>query len=317
MGEFDSAIEMGKAVEAIEGMTPEQINAEIDKQAAGDEAEGAETPPAETPAPEADPPTPDPENVPDVTVEESHEPDPTPGVDLDKLLGIGKPKSEEPPKQEDAQESKEPEGEQPEHKVPAPGSVEERLADLSATVKFLKEDRDRLIDQSLNQGQPNQAEGEAKPEIDPEVLEYFKPIVQEVFGKQIDELTDAVKPIQEQNADANLSGLIGQHVKGFKPEHMRALYDATKEMPDENKSLYTGSVAGAILLAKELKSRGALKGLKTEQKPNSSILAARHHAEITGPTPRDVDDMSDEEKARRLADMDGDKILDILDQMEM
>ena len=303
--EFDDVKAMAEAVEQL-GDEPPVIEPTPDP---------AEAPPSAdvVAVPQADP------QAEDVKVGGLGEPLEQPeeeSLSIDKLLGLDKPRGKEPPEQ-DTQADEPAVKDKPD---PAPGSVEERMAEMAGQMRVLREDNDRLTQRQLTQ-EPTTTKEEDLPELESDVLEYLGPYVERLADKKVaerlDKLEKAFEPVLNQTHNAQLAHTIGRHVEGFKPEDIDTLYTALedKSMSAQDEALYRDGVSGAILLAKELQSRGALAGgKKTRQQPN--LLASRHHSESTGAAPANQDDLSEEEKVRKLMATDPAIIRNMVDSLE-
>ena len=301
-GEFDDVIAMGEAVAQL-----------------GDEPPVIEEP-APVAAPEEAPPEPQPETVPAQEstsggLGETLEGESDNQLDIEELLGLNKaPEGEEPPKQDVPVEAAPPQEE------PAPGSIEARFAELTGQVQRLTEDNARLAARQLQESAPA-ADETPKPELEQDMVDYLNPYIDDAVEKRVLErlgkVEKAIEPVVEQSHNQQLAAVIGKHVDGFKSSDMNALYAELNSgrLSEQETALYRDGPAGAILLAKELQSRGALGGVK---KPTirENPLAAAHHSETAGFTPASQDDASDDTKVSRLMAMDPQKIRDMVDGLE-
>ena len=297
MGVFDEMIEMGEAVEKL-GDKPPEI-----KPDPVPESDGEATPE----------PTPEPEDVLSGGLGQPLEQEDESVLTVDQLLGLeDEVKSEDAPKQ-DEQDETPPEPE----KEPKPGSMDERIRELTARNKKLEEDRDRFVERELGKGDGAPAEKTpGEPELDPDVLEYFKTYSKAALADDLSEIRNDLRPMKDQTHNDQLAGVINDHVDfDFKASDMAALYKEMEGMSEQDQAFYKDGVPAAVLLADKLHSRGALGGEKEPQKRTAN-LSSRHHSESTGAPPRDPGAMGDEEKARRLLAMDDNEILAILDRLE-
>jgi len=236
-------------------------------------------------------------------------------LDIEELLGLKKaPEGEEPPKQDV------PADDAPPQEEPAPDSVDQRFAELAGQLKMLREDNARLTARQLQESAPA-ADEPPKPELEPDMIDYLDPYIEAAvekrLGERLGKVEKAIEPVVERTHNQQLAEFIGEHVEGFKPSDMKALYAELNsgKLPANKEALYRDGPVGAILLAKELQSRGALGGVK---KPTirENPLAAAHHSETAGFTPASQDDASDDTKVSRLMAMDPQKIRDMVDGLE-
>jgi len=301
MGDYDDVIEMGEAVKQL-----------------GDEPPVIEDPPApaEEPPPAEEKAAPPPQEDESGGLGDPLEEQSDNQLDIDKLLGLDKAQQgEEQPEQDPPVE------EAPPQEAPPPGSLEERFAELTGQVKMLKEDNARLATHKLQEPPTPPAEVPPAPELEQEMVDYLNPYidaaVEKRVGERLGKVEKAIEPVVEQSHNDRLAGVIGQHVEGFKPSDMTTLYKEldSGKLSEQDEALYRDGVSGAILLARELQGRGALGGVKKTTK-RASPLAARHHSETSGFTPASQDDMSEEEKVRRLMAVDPAAIRDMVDGLE-
>ena len=299
-GEFAELIEMGEAVEQL-----------------GDEPpvfEEEPTPATEAPAEAEAPPqekVPVKEDPSGGLGEALEEPDDN-RLDIDKLLGLP-PEGEVPPEQDAPVEAPAP---QPE---PEAGSMAERMAELTGQMKALREDNERLAARQLQEPTP-EPEGVPKPELEGDMKEYLDPYldsyVEQKVNERISKLEKAVAPMAERTHNDQLTEVINSRVDfDFTSKDMAAVYKEVDGMSEQDQDFYRQGVPAAVLLANELHSRGALGGVK-KTTPSTSPLAARHHSETAGFTPASPEDMSEEEKVRRLMAADPASIRAMVDGLE-
>lgn len=231
-------------------------------------------------------------------------------VDLDELLGLRKPA---------AAPVEEPRGEPaPESTAPKPGSIEERMAELTARAAKAEADRDRLMTRLIDgesKGAPPPTE-ESGPELIPETKGFLDPYIEsrarEIAEEMVKPLRDDLAPMIQTARDQRLAESIGKFVPGLKAEHMPVLHEAFDSITDpELKAVYGNGLAGAAALAHDLVRRGALDLVKDAPKPRVSPLAARHHTEGGGPRSASGADANDDDaKLKALAALDGRKFLE-------
>jgi hypothetical protein len=300
-GKFDELIEMGRLVDEVgdEFPTPEGVIPQAAPEATGQQADVVQ--------------------VMDAGVEQVEIPDMESAVSdghfsIDQALGLV-PKPAPTP---------EPKAEVTEPPAPAAGSgaapsgLEERLSELAAENRRLREITDTLTRRALS-GEPAPGaapEGEAF-EKSPEVMEYFRQYGV-VTKEDLADLQQAVEPLRQQREDQQIAEFVALHVDGFKAEHMPVLYSAIKTMSDEQKARYAG-VQGAALLASSLVSRGAL-DLGTEKNteepsPRPSPLLARHHSEAAGGRDTLHTESDEVAKLRALEKMPDDEFLRMLNNI--
>jgi len=302
MGDLDDVVEMGEIIDLVgeEPPKPEDYQAEAPPTPQGEE---------QAPQPEAPP---EPEDMttggldgPPIDDDEEHGP-----LDLDKVLGITKPAEGDP--------SPAPTEEQPAEPAPdpEPSATEQRFTDLTERLNKADALNEKLIARALGPEKPEELPAEPPADADdPDVTGYMEPHIERVLAKKFGLKPGDLDSVMKNQEDQRLATMIGKHVEGFKAENVQSLYDEIGKMSAEEQTLYRDGGAGAILLAKELQSRGAF-GSPKKQEQRSSSLAKRHQSEATGSTPAGSSDMSDQAKARQLMAMDGDEVLRILDGIE-
>ena len=238
-----------------------------------------------------------------------------PAITLDSLLGVDKPAEE--PQEESAGE------EQPEAKEPESGA-QARIRELSEAKAASDKRYDELVALQMKQAGPQPtAEETQEPiaELEPEVAEYMRPYFAEANKKlldRIDSLEKSVQPMQAQVQDELYANEIAKHVPGFKPDMLDKLKAEFDAMPESEQPIYRdGGIAGAVILAQKMASRGAL-AVGTPKKNNKpSELASRHNSDMgSDTTVADGGTMSDEDKLKLINDASEEDVLRMLAQLE-
>lgn len=232
-------------------------------------------------------------------------------LDIDELLGFGKPSRQ--------QVHDEPKGDA---SAPKPGSIEERMAELSERLRKAEADRDRLIEVALSgrtvPEQPQEPESPAV-ELHAETAEFMNPYIEAVANKLMAErdariaaLEQELEPTRMQTRDEQLAAEIAKFVPGFNATHMDVLHKEYDKISDpEQKAIIGDGIAGAAILAKDLASRGALDLGKGGQRTRVSPLVSRHHTEGGGPRSAGSYDGGDEKaQIAALMKLPADKFLE-------
>lgn len=296
--EYDDVIAMGEAVEQLGDEPPVIVEPKAEPKAE------AEAPAEEQVLAEEELSG----GLGETLVDESEE-----QLDIDKLLGLPRDPEAEAPKQAEPEEPAPVEGE------PAAGSLAERVAELSGQLRVLREDNERLTTRQLRE--PDAAPPEAPaPELEQDMIDYLDPYinaaVEKRVGERLGKVEKAMEPVVNRTHNEQLTAVINSRVDfEFTSKDMDTLYTELNGMSEKDQAFYRDGGPAAVLLAKDLQSRGALGGGK-KTTTRTSPLAARHHSEMGGASPANQEDMSEEEKVRRLMAMDPAAIRGMVDGLE-
>jgi hypothetical protein len=240
-------------------------------------------------------------------------------LDVDDLFGLlgDEPKpaqKAEPEEESNSEESTAPETGQ-ENVVEEPSGVDARIKELSERLRRAEEQNDLLIKRQLG-GDVEEGEERAEmPELEPDVQEYLRPYVDSMVKKELEEMREYLKPVRDQQEREAVANRVKSYpgLEAFKPEHVTVLEQAFASLPEEEKPLYQGGgMAGAILLAQRLASEGKLGLPKKSNKPSG--MASRHHSESSGASVTAPDTVTEDDRARRIMNMSGDQVLEILER---
>lgn len=199
-----------------------------------------------------------------------------PALDLDELLGFGKP--EPAPVPEPAGGTAATESSQP-----APGSVDARLSEMAERLRKAEEDRDKLLKKVLGDSpEPEQPPAGDLPELDPGTADFLQPYIRQaaeaIVNERLGAVEQVVAPLKQQAENQAIVEAISPLVPGLKAEHLPLLEAEYAKITDPNlQAIYGNGVAGAALLARDLISRNVLDlGQKPQPQPRVSPLAGRH-----------------------------------------
>lgn len=213
-------------------------------------------------------------------------------VDLDELLGL-RPRQSDQAREQTRRPA-------PDPTAPKPGSVEERMAELAERARKAEADRDKLM-QRLIDDRPMQQEPQYEPEEEllPETDDFIKPYIEKhsrPYQERIEALEKELAPMREEAMNKALASEIAAFVPGFTTDMMNTLheqYDATDD--PKLKAVYGSGVAGAVTLARDLVSRGALDLAKGKPRQSVSPLVSRHHTESGSPRSVQMNGADDED----------------------
>lgn len=233
-------------------------------------------------------------------------------ISLDELLGL---KKRQPAREADPEPAQERAGKTAggDTSDRQPSAIEQRMSEMSDEIRRLKDQNDLLIRRELATHDDQSAGAEQTEELSDDVREYFRKYGL-VTKDEVSELQETLKPIREQKQREQLAAFIGNHVEGFRAEHVPALIDAVNSMEGPERSLYEDGVAGAVLLAHNLVSRGALDLGKKKGRVNP--LVQRHHSESGGTTANGRDQMDEDAQVRALMAADPEAIRRMVDNLE-
>ena len=228
---------------------------------------------------------------------------------IEDVLGIGKPSEPVETEQEQA-------GEKPAESEEQPTGTEARFSEMSEQLRNERE-QTRLLTEKLLQLNTPSGEPEASHviDLDDDVKEYMKPYIEAELGSRMAAMEESLAPMKKASEDEALAGQISIHVEGFTAKDLPKQQAAFNAIPDAQKGLYEGSVAGATLLAQKLANEGSFG--RSGKKRTSNSLAARHQSESgSGLSGNQSGDMSEADKIRRLDNMSDDDITAILARMQ-
>ncbi len=231
---------------------------------------------------------------------------------VDDILGLNKPVESAPAEPKDTGESASPVEE-------SPSGVDKRFAELTSELARLREQNDLLVNQRLKEGSEPVAEPVGdETELNPDVQDYMKPYIKDALGfdpeklvAENERLRKVTEPLIAQRETEELAGAISRHVEGFDSSHMPELQKAFDGLSEQEQAEY-GGIQGAALFAQSLVSRGAL-NVGTKQKQTPRTLSRRMHGETSGAAPIMAGEMSEDDKIKRLNELSGESIRQMVD----
>jgi len=205
-----------------------------------------------------------------------------------------------------------------------PDGLGERVSELSADNKALKEQVALLTKRALAEpvtAPAAEAPAEEKADLNPDVQEYLDPYIREQLGglnlKEMQEenarLKEVTAPLVAEAEVRSIASDIAEYVDGFTVAHVAELKAEIGKMPEADRAKHE-SYVGAVALAKDLMDRGALSGSK--KKPTTSRLASRAHTEGSGSTQIPNSGLTEEQQLKKLIDLPNDQFRAMLEEME-
>lgn len=236
-----------------------------------------------------------------------------PALDLDELLGFGKP--EPAPVPEPAGGTAATESSQP-----APGSVDARLSEMAERLRKAEEDRDKLLKKVLGDSpEPEQPPAGDLPELDPGTVEFLQPYIRQaaeaIVNERLGPIERATSSLTKEAEAKEIAEAIAAVVPGFRPEHLPIMEAEFEKITDPKaQAVYGDRIPGAALFARALEERGVLDfGNKKQPQPRVSPLAGRHSVVAGGAGSSANQGTADEDAAiKRLMSADPRAFLDAL-----
>lgn len=294
MGQFDEMIEMGEAVAKLGDKEPEAADYE-----------------------QEDKPEPTIEEAPDNVSSEEFVDEPQNDADVDDepslriedLLGISGKEVKRTRDEVEQAGAKEPAPVPPEQ----PSAIDERFRELTERLNKAESANEMLIKKALGvDNQDAEVEGDSV-EFDPDVDDYMKPYIEKAVGARLSAIEEQMRPVREEQERSSIASLIAKRVDGFTAAHVKDLETEYKTFTSEDdKALYGGGLAGAILLAESMVKDGKLNLGKKAQK--SSPLASRHHSEASGRQATINGEVDEDDAVRALNKLSSDQILEFLNR---
>jgi len=229
-------------------------------------------------------------------------------LSVEDILGISTP-STPPDGTVQAEEEKPAESKEPKTGTDA------RLSEMSEQLRHYREQNEKLTNKLLTEpGHSGEPSDEQPVELDQDVVDYMAPYIEAGIGKRMSVIEDSIAPMAKTAENQAIADQIALDVEGFTVEDLPKLVDAFEAVPQDQRARYEGSIAGAALLAKKL-ADGGMFG-KKRKTGSSNPLAQRHQTEGgSGVSRQQSDDMSEDEKVRRINEIPGDTVLDMLERM--